>query len=82
MENKKAFGVFFMLLIIMIAHVTIPHVEAKAEPKLCIAKSNKFKGFCLKDPKCVSVCKTEGFTGGRCRGFRLRCYCTKTAKHC
>ncbi|CAN1316971.1 Defensin-like protein 6 [Linum perenne] len=23
------------------------------------------------------VCRNEGFSGGRCKGFRRRCFCTR-----
>ncbi|KAF7025560.1 hypothetical protein CFC21_037732 [Triticum aestivum] len=43
----------------------------------CQSKSFKFKGMCVRDDNCASVCLVEGFTGGRCKGFWHRCYCTK-----
>nr|QLH55399.1 defensin 1 [Ocimum basilicum]QLH55400.1 defensin 1 [Ocimum basilicum] len=49
------------------------------EARKCESQSHKFKGTCLSDTNCGSVCKTEGFTGGKCTGFRRRCFCTK---HC
>nr|AUZ82776.1 defensin 13 [Avena sativa] len=42
----------------------------------CKSKSHKFKGMCVSEDNCASVCLTEGFTGGKC-GFRHRCFCTK-----
>ncbi|XP_028080777.1 defensin Ec-AMP-D2-like [Camellia sinensis] len=50
-----------------------------AEARTCESQSHKFKGPCVSSTNCGSVCKTEGFTGGNCRGFRRRCFCTK---HC
>nr|7C2P_A Chain A, Plant defensing Egk [Elaeis guineensis]7C2P_B Chain B, Plant defensing Egk [Elaeis guineensis]7C2P_C Chain C, Plant defensing Egk [Elaeis guineensis]7C2P_D Chain D, Plant defensing Egk [Elaeis guineensis] len=47
--------------------------------RTCESQSHKFKGPCLRASNCANVCKTEGFHGGKCRGFRRRCFCTK---HC
>nr|GMD15411.1 defensin Ec-AMP-D2-like [Ipomoea batatas] len=49
------------------------------EARKCESKSHKFKGLCFSDHNCGSVCQTEGFHAGHCRGFRRRCFCTK---HC
>ncbi|RAL48085.1 hypothetical protein DM860_017876 [Cuscuta australis] len=48
-----------------------------AEGRTCESKSQKFKGPCVSDHNCASVCHTERFHGGHCRGFRRRCFCTK-----
>jgi hypothetical protein len=50
-----------------------------AEARTCESQSHKFKGPCASDHNCASVCQTERFPGGHCRGFRRRCFCTK---HC
>ncbi|KAK4759389.1 hypothetical protein SAY87_022520 [Trapa incisa] len=47
------------------------------EARTCESQSHRFKGACLSDHNCASVCLTEGFHGGKCRGFRHRCFCTK-----
>ncbi|KAK4491855.1 hypothetical protein RD792_002634 [Penstemon davidsonii] len=43
----------------------------------CEAPSGNFKGLCLSDQNCRSVCFQEGFTDGECKGFRQRCFCNK-----
>nr|P86519.1 RecName: Full=Defensin Ec-AMP-D2 [Echinochloa crus-galli] len=45
----------------------------------CQSQSHRYKGACVHDTNCASVCQTEGFSGGKCVGFRGRCFCTK---HC
>ncbi|RHN41711.1 putative defensin, invertebrate/fungal, defensin, plant [Medicago truncatula] len=45
--------------------------------RTCETPSNSFKGACFSDTNCASVCQTEGFPGGHCKGFRQRCFCTK-----
>ncbi|CAL5197289.1 unnamed protein product [Lathyrus oleraceus] len=52
-----------------------PAIVANARD--CESPSQKFKGVCLSDRNCASVCQTEGFTGGDCKGLRQRCFCTK-----
>ncbi|GFP83561.1 defensin j1-2 [Phtheirospermum japonicum] len=49
------------------------------EARTCEAESRRFKGLCFSEDNCATVCRTEGFHSGHCRGFRRRCYCTK---HC
>ncbi|KAH6779279.1 low-molecular-weight cysteine-rich 69 [Perilla frutescens var. hirtella] len=61
-----------VLLVLMLVTIT-------TEARTCESQSHSFKGACLSDTNCASVCKTEGFTGGNCRGLRRRCFCTK---HC
>ncbi|KAF1873848.1 hypothetical protein Lal_00029554 [Lupinus albus] len=39
-----------------------------------VAKASKCEGNI---PNCASVCNSEAFPGGHCRGLRRRCYCTK-----
>ncbi|KAI3473649.1 hypothetical protein Pfo_031415 [Paulownia fortunei] len=74
MEMRKAFGIFFLLLVVLVAQMTnIPHVEAR----VCESQSHGFKGPCAHNHNCGLVCRNEGFSGGKCRGFRHRCFCTK-----
>ncbi|TMW83265.1 hypothetical protein EJD97_002293 [Solanum chilense] len=47
------------------------------EARHCESLSHRFKGPCVSDKNCASVCETERFSGGNCRGFRRRCFCTK-----
>ncbi|RWR92892.1 defensin-like protein 2 [Cinnamomum micranthum f. kanehirae] len=51
--------------------------EKGVEARLCESQSHKFEGICIKSSTCAHVCMNEGFPGGRCRGFRRRCFCTK-----
>ncbi|GFQ06714.1 defensin j1-2 [Phtheirospermum japonicum] len=50
-----------------------------AEARTCESLSHRFKGPCGRDSNCATVCEREGFSGGNCRGFRRRCFCSK---HC
>ena len=43
----------------------------------CESPSHRYKGPCARDANCASVCQTEGFSGGKCVGFRARCFCVK-----
>ncbi|KAL1559908.1 hypothetical protein AAHA92_10196 [Salvia divinorum] len=47
------------------------------QKRSCESQSHRFKGTCLSNKNCGSVCSTEGFHGGKCRGFRKRCFCTR-----
>nr|QLH55377.1 defensin 3 [Allium sativum]QLH55380.1 defensin 3 [Allium sativum] len=50
---------------------------AATEARTCLSQSQKYKGPCLRRSNCANVCRTEGFPGGECRGFRRRCFCAK-----
>lgn len=47
------------------------------EARLCESKSHKFHGACFSHHNCAMVCRNEGFPGGKCRGFRRRCFCSR-----
>lgn len=66
-----------MLLIDFVIYGIGPSMVAEA--RTCESQSHKFKGPCASDHNCASVCQTERFSGGHCRGFRRRCFCTT---HC
>ncbi|KAG5067141.1 hypothetical protein JHK86_010872 [Glycine max] len=67
--DKARFGLFFMLLILL----------ASRKPLSMHLRSHRFKGMCLSEHNCASVSHLEGFTGGKCWGFRRLCFCSK---HC
>ncbi|VFQ73659.1 unnamed protein product [Cuscuta campestris] len=48
-----------------------------AEGRMCDSPSHKFKGPCMRDSNCKTVCEGEGFHDGDCQGFRRRCFCRK-----
>ncbi|QCE15054.1 defensin Ec-AMP-D2-like [Vigna unguiculata] len=72
--EKARLGFFFMLLILLASQMMV-----QTEGRHCESKSHRFKGMCVSHQNCASVCHVEGFTGGHCRGFRRRCFCTR---HC
>ncbi|KAE9608632.1 hypothetical protein Lal_00020700 [Lupinus albus] len=69
---KARFGFFFMLFIVLASHMMV-----QTEGRHCESKSHRFKGLCHSDHNCASICLVEGFTSGKCHGFRQRCFCTK-----
>uniref|UniRef100_A0A9I9CKT7 Knottins-like domain-containing protein n=2 Tax=Cucumis melo TaxID=3656 RepID=A0A9I9CKT7_CUCME len=72
----KFFSAAIFLLLLIFGTGMAPMV---AEARVCESPSHNFKGLCFSDTNCGNICKTEGFSGGLCRGFRRRCFCTK---HC
>ncbi|KAK6266498.1 hypothetical protein QUC31_017335 [Theobroma cacao] len=70
---RKLFGMFLLLLIVSASQEMVVPSEAR----LYESKSHVFKGACLSDHNCGMVCRNEGFLGGKCRGFRYRCLCTR-----
>ncbi|KAJ7942644.1 Defensin-like protein [Quillaja saponaria] len=70
--ERKSFGLFFLLLIVLTAHESVMQTEAK----ICQAPSGKFKGPCFADSACSSTCKNKDhLLGGVCQGFA--CYCQR-----
>ncbi|OVA03208.1 Knottin [Macleaya cordata] len=55
--------------------VMVAEAGKQKGPRLCESPSHRFKWLCNSDRNCASVCKSEGFLDGHCRGFRHRCFC-------
>ncbi|XP_030941179.1 defensin-like protein 1 [Quercus robur] len=71
--ERKSLGLFMLLFIVLASQVMVVPTEAR----VCESQSHKFKGACMSNHNCALVCRNEGFSGGRCRGFRHRCFCTR-----
>ncbi|KAG6777725.1 hypothetical protein POTOM_017554 [Populus tomentosa] len=71
--EKKCYGLFFLLLLVLASQEMVVPTEAR----VCLSQSHHYKGPCLRGHNCAMVCKTEGFAGGECKGFRSRCFCAK-----
>ncbi|KAK9735211.1 hypothetical protein RND81_04G191100 [Saponaria officinalis] len=70
--DKKFFGLCIVFLVLF----SFQEVK-QVEGRMCQTLSHYFKGPCGRNHNCSYVCRNEGFSGGRCRGFRRRCFCTK-----
>ncbi|KAM3360586.1 defensin Ec-AMP-D1 [Capsicum galapagoense] len=66
-----------VLLLAMLVMATEMGPMRIVEARTCESQSHRFKGACVSKTNCASVCQTEGFSGGDCRGFRHRCFCTR-----
>ncbi|KAG6601912.1 hypothetical protein SDJN03_07145, partial [Cucurbita argyrosperma subsp. sororia] len=73
----KFFSAAILLLLLLLGGTGMAPMGTEA--RTCESPSRHFKGLCFSKNNCGHVCKTEGFHGGHCRGFRRRCFCTK---HC
>ncbi|KAI4343514.1 hypothetical protein L6164_010854 [Bauhinia variegata] len=71
--ERKSLGLFVLLLIALATQ----EVVVQTEGRMCQSQSHMFKGPCVHDHNCALVCRNEAFSGGRCRGFRRRCFCTR-----
>ncbi|XP_027338828.1 defensin-like protein 1 [Abrus precatorius] len=71
--ERKSLGFLFLLLLVLAS----PEVVVQTEGRVCESQSHGFKGACAGDHNCALVCRNEGFSGGHCRGFHRRCFCTK-----
>ncbi|CAM0908000.1 unnamed protein product [Alopecurus aequalis] len=71
-SSRKLFPAVAILLLLAIA----TNVEVANAGRECEGESGKFHGLCLIHVNCAAVCATEGFTGGRCSGWKRKCVCT------
>ncbi|KAM5575073.1 defensin-like protein 1 [Rosa sericea] len=71
--GRKCLVVFFLLFIVFASQEMVVPSEAR----VCESQSHGFHGTCIRGHNCALVCRHEGFSGGRCRGFRRRCFCTR-----
>ncbi|CAN4114018.1 unnamed protein product [Withania somnifera] len=62
----------FLLLMVLFATEIEP-----AEARTCESASQRFKGPCVRNSNCASICTTEGFPDGKCKGLRRRCFCIR-----
>ncbi|XP_019058630.1 PREDICTED: defensin-like protein 6 [Tarenaya hassleriana] len=69
--EKKFFLVFLFLLVVFASQ------GERGEGRMCQSKSHHFHRTCVSNHNCAMVCRTEGFSGGHCVGFRRRCFCTR-----
>ncbi|XP_055824352.1 defensin-like protein [Solanum dulcamara] len=74
-NSMRYFATFFLVAMMFLATEMGP--MSSAEARICESQSQSFKGACVSDTNCASVCHSEGFIGGKCRGLRRRCFCTK-----
>ncbi|KAK9929922.1 hypothetical protein M0R45_026990 [Rubus argutus] len=70
---KKCLTLFFLLFIVLVSQEMVVPSEAR----VCESQSHKFHGTCVRAHNCAIICRQEGFSGGRCRGFQRRCFCTR-----
>ncbi|XP_050368347.1 defensin-like protein 1 [Argentina anserina] len=77
--SMRMFSTLFVTLLLLLATGIMGPIAmvSLVNARTCETLSNTFHGICLSDRNCESVCDTEGFTGGDCRGFRRRCFCTR-----
>ncbi|OEL12900.1 hypothetical protein BAE44_0026079 [Dichanthelium oligosanthes] len=74
--SPKLFAVILLLLLLGSTEMQQGPVRV-AVARECQSPSRQFKGLCVRDQNCATVCQTEGFTDGKCEGFRARCLCFK-----
>ncbi|XP_054810497.1 defensin-like protein 2 [Prosopis cineraria] len=74
-RSGRLVSTIFVLLLLLVATEMGPTMVAEA--RTCESQSHRFKGTCVSKSNCANVCRTEGFPGGHCRGFRRRCFCTR-----
>ncbi|KFK33427.1 hypothetical protein AALP_AA5G011600 [Arabis alpina] len=74
---KLSMRLISAVLIMFMIFVATGMGPVTVEARTCESQSHRFKGTCVSDTNCANVCHNERFGGGRCRGFRRRCFCTR-----
>ncbi|KAL4333469.1 hypothetical protein GQ457_07G005720 [Hibiscus cannabinus] len=69
-------SISFLLLLVLLT-IDMSHMAVEGKITVCEQPSNKYKGLCLSDTNCETLCNSEGYTNGKCEGFRRCCICTK-----
>ncbi|QCD84915.1 Gamma Purothionin [Vigna unguiculata] len=77
METKVLRFTMFLLFLVLAADVAVKRTEARE----CWTSSRTFKGLCFSSSNCEAVCFTEGFSGGKCKGVRHKCYCSEICRN-
>ncbi|KMT10449.1 hypothetical protein BVRB_5g115760 [Beta vulgaris subsp. vulgaris] len=73
-QPMRPFAAILVVFLLVLATEIGPRV---AEARTCDAPSHSFKGICTRKRNCESVCNSEGFADGDCKGFRRRCICNR-----
>ncbi|CAL0313419.1 unnamed protein product [Lupinus luteus] len=75
--SVPSISTIFVLLLLMLSTEMRPGMVAEA--KTCNSQSLTFHGICKSDTNCATICGTEGFPGGECKGTILlkNCICKK-----
>ncbi|KAF6174648.1 hypothetical protein GIB67_006300 [Kingdonia uniflora] len=73
--NMRLLSSLLVLVLLLLATEMGP--IRVVEARTCESASQRFKGPCVRPSNCASVCNTEGFPTGKCRGLRRRCFCVK-----
>ncbi|TMW83568.1 hypothetical protein EJD97_001325 [Solanum chilense] len=74
-QSMNLFATFFLVAMLLLSSDMGP-MSGGVEARTCESQSHSFKGPCSRDSNCATVCQTEGFIGGDCRGLRRQCFCT------
>ncbi|XP_043693993.1 defensin Ec-AMP-D1-like [Telopea speciosissima] len=77
MELKKIRLCSVLLVFMLLLMATEKMGPKVAEARTCESQSNHYKGSCFRHSNCGHICRSEGFEGGVCKGFRRRCFCIK-----
>ncbi|KAE9610194.1 hypothetical protein Lal_00006455 [Lupinus albus] len=76
--SMSRFGLIFLFLVLLASQELVTKTEGFLGSHRCgKVLSSRFKGKCLTDHNCDSVCQLEGYVGGDCHGVRRRCFCNK-----
>ncbi|KAM3237161.1 defensin-like protein [Capsicum annuum] len=72
-RSMPMFATLVILLMVLFATEMKP-----AEARSCESASQRFNGYCVRSSNCASICSTEGFTDGKCKGtIRRHCTCIR-----
>ncbi|KAL4334038.1 hypothetical protein GQ457_07G010990 [Hibiscus cannabinus] len=76
MTKFSCSSIAYLLLLVLLT-IEMGPITVEGKIKICERPSTLFKGLCMSDLNCETLCNSEGFTDGECEGFRRRCICAK-----
>ncbi|XP_019179089.1 PREDICTED: defensin D2-like [Ipomoea nil] len=76
-SSLRSFADALLFVILFMATEVGRNTIMVTEARNCESPSGQFKGPCTSDKNCATVCLSEGFPHGDCKGVLRKCVCIK-----
>nr|GMD76958.1 defensin-like protein [Ipomoea batatas]GMD80127.1 defensin-like protein [Ipomoea batatas] len=76
--SLRSFAAALLFVMLFMATELGRNTIMVTEARKCATPSGKFKGQCFRQANCATICQSEGYPEGDCKGtFNRQCYCIK-----